>query len=86
MNIGNPEEMTIREFADFVLERIKTKSSIVNRDLPIDDPKIRKPDISLANEKLGWKPVVRLKTGLDTTIEYFRKTGDQTGTSRQDRI
>jgi dTDP-glucose 4,6-dehydratase len=86
VNIGNPEEMTIREFAGFVMERIKTKSSIVNRDLPTDDPKIRKPDISLAVEKLGWKPVVCLKTGLDTTIEYFRKTGDQTGTSRQDRI
>lgn len=86
VNIGNPEEMTIREFADFVLERIKTKSSIVNRDLPMDDPKIRKPDISLANEKLGWKPVVCLETGLDTTIEYFRKTRDQTGAFRQDRI
>lgn len=86
VNIGNPEEMTIREFAGFVLERIKTQSTIVNRDLPMDDPKIRKPDISLANEKLGWKPIVCLETGLDTTIEYFRKTGDQTETSRQDRI
>ncbi|MCK4672076.1 MAG: GDP-mannose 4,6-dehydratase, partial [Candidatus Aegiribacteria sp.] len=86
VNIGNPEEMTIREFAGFVLERIKTKSSIVNRDLPMDDPKIRKPDISLANEKLGWKPVVRLETGLDTTIEYFRKTDDQTETFKQNRI
>ncbi|MCD4847328.1 MAG: SDR family oxidoreductase [Candidatus Aegiribacteria sp.] len=86
VNIGNPDEMTIREFAGFILERINTQSSIVNRDLPMDDPKIRKPDISLANKKLGWKPVVCLETGLDTTIEYFRKTGDQTGTSRQDII
>lgn len=81
VNIGNPEEMTIREFADFVLERIKTESAIVNRDLPMDDPKIRKPDITLANEKLSWKPVVCLETGLDITIEYFRKTGDQNRTS-----
>lgn len=86
VNIGNPDEMTIQEFADFVLERIETNSSIVNRDLPMDDPKIRKPDISLANEKLGWKPVICLETGLDTTIEYFRKTGDQTRTYRQDPI
>lgn len=86
VNIGNPEEMTIREFAGFVLERIKTQSTIGYRDLPMDDPKIRKPDISLANEKLGWKPIICLETGLDTTIEYFRKIGDQTGTSRQDRM
>ena len=86
VNIGNPDEMTIQEFADFVLEKIETNSSIVNRDLPMDDPKIRKPDISLANEKLGWKPVICLETGLDTTIEYFRKTGDQTRTYRQDPI
>ncbi len=76
VNIGNPDEMTIREFADFVLEKINTQSSIVNRDLPMDDPKIRKPDISLAIEKLGWKPAVYLEVGLDTTIEYFRKTGN----------
>ncbi len=86
VNIGNPEEMTIREFAGFVLERIQTQSTIGYRDLPMDDPKIRKPDISLANEKLGWKPIICLETGLDTTIEYFRKIGDQTGTSRQDRM
>ena len=86
VNIGNPDEMTIREFADFVLEKINTQSSIVNRDLPMDDPKIRKPDISLAIEKLGWKPAVYLEVGLDTTIEYFRKTGNQIGTFKQDII
>jgi len=73
VNIGNPSEMTIREFAEFVLERIDTSSSLVHRDLPEDDPKVRKPDISLAMEKLGWKPLVGLKQGMDSTIEYFRR-------------
>ncbi len=72
VNIGNPLEMTIGEFAEFVLERIDTSSSIVHRDLPEDDPKVRKPDISLAKEKLGWKPLVGLGQGMDSTIEYFR--------------
>jgi dTDP-glucose 4,6-dehydratase len=73
VNIGNPEEMTISDFAEFVLERIDSRSSIVYRELPEDDPKVRKPDISLADAKLGWKPVVGLENGMRRTIEYFRE-------------
>ncbi len=73
VNIGNPEEMTIMDFAEFVLERIDTRSSIVHRELPEDDPKVRKPDISLAGEKLGWEPTIGLEKGMAETIEYFRE-------------
>ena len=73
VNIGNPEEMTISDFAEFVLKRIDSQSSIVYRELPEDDPKVRKPDISLAMEKLAWKPIVGLEKGMDITIEYFRE-------------
>ena len=73
VNIGNPEEMTIMDFAEFVLERIDTRSSIVHRELPEDDPKVRKPDISLAGSKLGWKPTIGLEKGMAETIEYFRE-------------
>ena len=73
VNIGNPDEMTILDFAEFVLERIDTRSSIVHRELPEDDPKVRKPDISLAGEKLGWEPIVGLEKGMAKTIEYFRE-------------
>lgn len=73
VNIGNPDEMTIMDFAEFVLGRIDTRSSIVHRELPEDDPKVRKPDISLAMEKLGWKPIVGLEEGMGNTIDYFRE-------------
>ena len=73
VNIGNPEEMTIMDFAEFVLERIDTQSSIVHRELPEDDPKVRKPDISLAGSKLGWKPTIGLEKGMAETIKYFRE-------------
>ena len=72
VNLGNPDEMTILEFAEFVLDRIESQSSVVHRELPVDDPKVRKPNISLAIEKLGWKPVVGLEEGMERTIEYFR--------------
>lgn len=73
VNIGNPSEMTIGDFAEYILGRIDTRSSIVHRELPEDDPKVRKPDISLAIEKLGWKPVVELEEGMYRTIDYFRE-------------
>jgi dTDP-glucose 4,6-dehydratase len=73
VNIGNPDEMTISDFSEFVLGRIDSRSSIVRMELPEDDPKVRKPDISLAMEKLGWKPVVGLEEGMDRTIDYFRE-------------
>jgi len=73
VNIGNPDEMTIREFASFVLDSIDSNSSMVQRDLPVDDPKVRRPDISLAMKALEWKPKVSLREGLDKTIAYFRQ-------------
>lgn len=74
VNLGNPDEFTMKELADKVLALIpESKSKIVYRDLPIDDPKKRKPDISLAKEKLDWEPKIKLEDGLKPTIEYFKK-------------
>ncbi|MDY0386296.1 MAG: SDR family oxidoreductase [Methanolobus sp.] len=73
VNLGNPVEMTVLEFAKEVLEIIETKSKIVFNDLPVDDPKVRRPDISRAKEILGWEPKVGLKDGLEKTVDYFRK-------------
>jgi len=73
VNIGNPVEFTIKELAEKVLELIpESKSKIVYKPLPQDDPKQRKPDISLAKEKLDWEPKIKLEDGLKPTIEYFR--------------
>lgn len=71
VNIGNPDEFTIKELAEKVIALTNTKSKIVFRDLPQDDPMQRKPDISLAKEKLNWEPSVKLEQGLISTIEYF---------------
>ncbi len=74
VNIGNPGEFTMLELAHKVIDLIGSKSQIVFRPLPFDDPKQRRPDISLAYEKLGgWKPQVPLEEGLKKTIEYFDK-------------
>ncbi|MFC1608609.1 UDP-glucuronic acid decarboxylase family protein [Patescibacteria group bacterium] len=74
VNLGNPDEFTIKELAEKVLEMLpKSKSKIIYKDLPSDDPKQRKPDISLAKEKLDWTPNIKLEKGLEQTIEYFRK-------------
>ena len=71
-NIGNPKEFTVRQLAELVIELTGTKSRIVQRDLPVDDPKVRQPDIGRAREMLGWEPVVSLRDGVSRTIEYFR--------------
>jgi UDP-glucuronate decarboxylase len=71
MNMGNPEEHTIREIADLILDMTGSKSKLVFRPLPCDDPRQRRPDISLAGEKLGWSPRVPLREGLKKTIAYF---------------
>ena len=71
VNLGNPNEMTIRELAEMVVELCSSKSEIVYRPLPSDDPKQRKPDIRLAKKNLRWQPVVSLQDGLQKTIAYF---------------
>ncbi len=71
MNAGNPGEFTILELAEKVIEFTDSKSDIVFKPLPSDDPRRRKPDISLARERLGWEPVTPLDQGLKKTIEYF---------------
>lgn len=71
MNLGNPSEFSIGELAGLIVEMTGTRSKLIRKDLPIDDPKQRRPDIRLASEELGWQPTVALKDGLKTTIEYF---------------
>ncbi len=73
VNIGNPQEFTVKELADMVIEMTNSKSKIVYLPLPQDDPVMRKPDISLAKERLKWKPKVNIKEGLEKTIKYFEK-------------
>jgi dTDP-glucose 4,6-dehydratase len=72
VNIGNPAEMTIEEIARVIIEMTGSKSKIVYKPLPEDDPKVRKPDITRARTLLGWEPKVDLRTGLTSTIEYFK--------------
>ena len=72
VNLGNPGEFTIRELAEKTIAMTGSKSSLNNLPLPEDDPRQRQPDISLAKEKLGWEPVIKLDEGLAKTIEYFK--------------
>ncbi|MDX2080404.1 MAG: UDP-glucuronic acid decarboxylase family protein [Terrimicrobiaceae bacterium] len=72
VNIGNPREMTIREFADEIIRITGTSAQVEHRPLPVDDPKVRQPDISLAKRVLGWEPQVDFDKGIRQTIEYFR--------------
>jgi len=72
MNIGNPNEYTVRQLAEVVVELTGTRSPIEYRDLPQDDPKVRKPDITRARSALGWEPSVSLVEGVTRTIDYFR--------------
>jgi len=71
-NIGNPSEMTILEFAREILAVTGSKAEIVFRDLPVDDPKVRQPNIDKARAVLGWEPRVELREGLERTLSYFR--------------
>ena len=73
VNLGNPNEFTILELATKVIELTSSKSKIVFKELPQDDPKQRSPDISLAKEKLNWEPNLKLNDGLKDTIKYFRE-------------
>jgi dTDP-glucose 4,6-dehydratase len=73
VNLGNPAEMTIQELAETIRRKTDSKSPIVFEPLPVDDPKVRQPDISLARQLLDWSPRVPLDEGLTTTIAYFRR-------------
>lgn len=73
VNVGNPDEFTIRQLAELIIELTGTKSKIIFRNLPQDDPVRRKPDISLAQQHLDWTPSVKLRDGLIQTIEYFKQ-------------
>jgi UDP-glucuronate decarboxylase len=72
INLGNPGEFTIRELADMVIEITGSKSKVVEKPLPEDDPTRRRPDITLAKKYLDWEPRVQLREGLTKTIEWFR--------------
>ncbi|MDD4294189.1 MAG: SDR family oxidoreductase [Candidatus Omnitrophica bacterium] len=72
VNIGNPNEMTINSLAELIINLVGSNSKIVYKPLPLDDPKLRRPDISLAKKELKWRPKVDIKKGLGKTIEYFR--------------
>ena len=71
INIGNPGEFTILQLAELVIELTGSKSQIIRKELPADDPKQRRPDITKAREILKWQPVTPLREGLALTIEYF---------------
>lgn len=81
VNIGNPQELTVRQFAEAILRLTGSRSRIVSKPLPQDDPKQRQPDITRARQTLKWKPQVDLETGLTQTIEWFRErlARDQVG-------
>ena len=73
VNLGNPNEFSIRRLAEQVIEITQSKSEIVYKSLPEDDPVQRRPDISLAKEKLNWTPQIDLADGLKKAIDYFRQ-------------
>jgi dTDP-glucose 4,6-dehydratase len=72
VNIGNPEEHTILEFAEIILKITGSRSKIAFKELPVDDPKQRRPDITKAKNLLNWEPQVSLEAGLKETIKYFK--------------
>ena len=73
VNIGNPDEFTIKQLAELVIKLTASKSKIVYRELPEDDPQQRQPDISLAKSELEWEPMIKLEEGLNKTIKYFKE-------------
>ncbi|MCK7519147.1 MAG: hypothetical protein MZV64_16185 [Ignavibacteriales bacterium] len=73
VNIGNPEEITIKQFAEEVIKLTGSKSKLSFHELPEDDPKVRQPDISKAKRVLGWEPKVSRSEGLKITVDFFKK-------------
>ena len=72
-NVGNPDEYTVKQLAEIVIELTRSSSEIVYEELLTDDPKVRKPDISRARRMLGWEPKVPVREGVARTVEYFRR-------------
>jgi dTDP-glucose 4,6-dehydratase len=72
VNIGNPNEITLKDFAEEVLKLTGSSVKIIYKDLPVDDPKQRKPDITMAKQLLGWEPKVDRAEGLKKTYDYFK--------------
>jgi len=73
VNVGNPDEITIKEFAEEIIELTNSDSPLTFEPLPKDDPQVRQPDITRAREVLGWSPAVDRKDGLNRTLDYFRE-------------
>ena len=73
MNLGNPEEFTILELARMIINLTESKSKVIFKPLPEDDPKQRQPDITLAKESVAWNPAIKLVEGLQSTIAYFKE-------------
>ncbi|MBL8192496.1 MAG: GDP-mannose 4,6-dehydratase, partial [Blastocatellia bacterium] len=73
VNLGNPEEYTVLELAQKIIKMVHSQSKVVFKPLPENDPTRRRPDITLAKEKLNWQPTIPVDQGLEKTIEYFRK-------------
>jgi len=72
VNIGNPDEISVNQMAKEVISLIKSKSKIIYKDLPVNDPKVRQPDIDKARRVLGWEPKVKRSDGLKLTIDYLK--------------
>ena len=77
VNMGNPDEISINDLAKRIIKLVNSNSKLIYKDLPKDDPKRRKPDISLSLDKLNWKPLYDLEVGLINTIDYFKALGNK---------
>lgn len=77
VNIGNPEEITVKKMAQEIISLTKSSSSIIFKDLPVDDPRVRQPDITRAKTLLNWQPSISLQDGLQRTYDYFRLVGSK---------
>jgi nucleoside-diphosphate-sugar epimerase len=86
VNIGNPVEMTIKQFAQKILEITGATGGIIYTDLPVDDPKVHRPDIARARALLGWQPKVDFDKGIRLTIDYFQSSRSQRYSSRTRRL
>jgi dTDP-glucose 4,6-dehydratase len=76
VNVGNPDEITIKEFAEEIIELTGSSSELTFEPLPKDDPQVRQPDITRAQQILGWQPAVGRSEGLERTLDYFREALD----------